>query len=146
MGRTPIPKPLEYCFAFFSICLVFSSPPSQDLCFFFVFFVFFSRCFCVFSSHDTPKSCTGFCLQLLLRCVHCTLPFIVFISPHQPARLAEQFAFPRQLLSCLRMTGTPASPASLCKLSFVGVTLLRCTSATFMAIVRGNTVPECVGS
>ena len=134
MGRTPIPKPLDFLFfvfvLFFSIFLWFSRPPL-----FFLFFFWFFRWFCVFSSHDTPKSCTGFCLQLLLRCVHCSLPFIVFISPHQPARLAEQFAFPRQLLSCLRMTGTPASPASLCKLS-----------ATFMAIVCGNTVRECLGS
>jgi hypothetical protein len=36
------------------------------------------------------------------------------------------------------MIGTPASSPFLCKLSVVGVTLLRCTSVTIMAMEHGN--------
>ena len=142
MGRTPIPKPLEYCFL--SIFFGFSRPPhpktSGKLCLLFVFVFAMVLCF------QLPRHAEKlYRLLFAVAVAMCALQFAIY-CPDQSARLAEQFAFPRQLPSCLRMTGTPASPASLCKLSFVGATLLRCTSATFMAIVNGNAVPERLGS
>ena len=67
----------------------------------------------------------------------CALQFAIYCHD-QAARLVKPFAAPCQLLNCLRMIGTPASSPFLCKLSVVGITLLRCTSVTIMAMERGN--------
>ena len=68
----------------------------------------------------------------------CALQFAIYCHDQAAARLVKPFAPPCQLLNCLRMIGTPASSPFLCKLSVVGVTLLRCTSVTIMAMERGN--------
>ena len=57
-----------------------STKTSGKLFLFFLFFVFF-RSFLVFQIPWLADSCcTCFCLQLLLLCVHCSLPFIVMIK------------------------------------------------------------------
>ena len=125
MGRTPIPKPLDFLFfvfvLFFSIFFWFSRPPppktsGKVFCFFIIiFFLVFSMVLCFQFPRHAEKL---YMLLFAVAVAMCALQFAIY-CPDQPARLAEQFAFPRQLLSCLRMIGTPASPTSLCKLSFV---------------------------
>ena len=66
----------------------------------------------------------------------------------QAVRLVKPFATPCQLLNCLNYR-TPYLSPFLSKLSFVGVTLLRCTSVTIMAmdagrmeVDNGTTIPD----
>ena len=69
-------------------------------------------------------------------CYVCTA--VCHLLSWSSSAFGQAIAAPCQLLNCLRMIGTPASSPFLCKLSVVGVTLLRCTSVTIMAMERGN--------
>ena len=101
--------------------------PLDFFCFFEVFWFFKSLDTLTAVVHAFVCSCC---------CYVCTA--VCHLLSWSSSAFGQAIAAPCQLLNCLRMIGTPASSPFLCKLSVVGVTLLRCTSVTIMAMERGN--------